>query len=97
MEVITIEHKAYQQLIGSIEQISETLSAIKAENDLLKADRYLTMKEIIEYTGHGVRWIETRREAIGYYQDGKEITMKKSDIDRYLAKHFVKRRLSKSA
>lgn len=83
MEVITIESQAFKALVNEIvDQITERF----------KPDSLMTNQQVMDYTGFGPKWLSTRKELIGYIQDGKEIRFRRSHVDAYLNKHFISRK-----
>jgi hypothetical protein len=89
MEGITIlETAAFQLLIDAIKRSNELIAELTSTKNV--DDKYLCVEEVTQYIGFGKTWLFERQEDIGYYQDGKDKRFKKTDIDAYMAKYFIK-------
>lgn len=85
MEVIVIESEAYKNLMFKIDTLFKALTKPVKEED-----KWLTMEEVMEYTGFKYSWIMTRRSRIGYFRDGNGLRFKKANIDKYMEANSFK-------
>ena len=53
----------------------------------------MSIKEVMEYTGFGRHWVLSKKEDIGYFQDGsKDMRFYKENIDAYFRAHHIQRK-----
>jgi len=86
-----IEKKDIEHVFEFIQKATARIETLTFENLILK-EGYMTTQQVIEYTGYGIRWVESRQERIGYTQDGKEKRFKRADVDAYMLKNKVQRK-----
>lgn len=84
-EVIVIDSPAYNNFMGKLNEIYETLSKQSDELKRLKSDYLMTPKEVMNYVGFGKDWLEAHRDEITWVKPGGEYRFLKSDLDRFLA------------
>lgn len=90
MEIITIETKAYQQLIDSISDIKESLSIKLKQNPL--SDVWLDVAETCQLLKVSKRTLQAYRDngILPFSQISGKIYFKATDIDEHLKKHYQK-------
>lgn len=62
----------------------------------LKDDRWMSVDEVSDYTGFGPKWVAARKEKFGFFQDGKDIKFKKSNVDAYLKRNSIEPKIKQS-
>lgn len=98
MNAITIESETFKEIVNMVSAILTTVERQSNELKTLKDNRLMSVKEVMEYTGFGVSWINSHKADIGYVQIGaKDLKFYKAHVDAYLMKHFVQRKIRKSA
>ncbi|WP_207425687.1 helix-turn-helix domain-containing protein [Pedobacter sp. SYSU D00535] len=91
MEVIVIESETFKAIQGMFETIQRQIIELAAENKKLKSDYWLTTSETAKYLKISTKSLEKYQLDIGYNQiGGKDKRFKKSDIDAWLAKNYLK-------
>lgn len=86
MDVIVIESAAFKAMLHEIERkIVDTVT-----KHVSPEDRFMTVKEVAEYTRFAPQWVTLRSAEIGAFQKGCGLRFKKSDVDAYMAKHTFK-------
>lgn len=68
-----------------IEQVSiQSRELADMRSILNKQERYLSVQEAAEYIRRSVDYIRRRKNRIGFHKEGKDLTFKKSDLDKYM-------------
>lgn len=86
-----LEKKDIEHVFQFIQTATKRIESLTMENLFLK-EGYMTTQQVIEYTGYGLRWVESRQDRIGYSQDGKEKRFKRADVDAYMLKNKIQRK-----
>ena len=88
MEVITIESKAFLELVGKIEAINSLLTSTEKETK----ERWLDNEEAMQILKVSKRTIQSYRDSgiISFSQLKNKIYYKLSDVEELLNKHYIK-------
>lgn len=87
-----LEKKDIEPVFNFMKIQAARIESLTFENFLLK-ESYMTTQQVLDYTGFAKDWLIARQEDIGYYQDGKEKRFKRADIDEYMNKHRIQRKI----
>ena len=92
MEVITLTEPAYKTMMEHITRTAQNSDRlveriIKLE---LGKDEVMTIEEVADYLKVEYSWVYLRRNRIGYFKEGRVVRFKKSQVDSYFEKHFIK-------
>lgn len=95
MEVITMETKAFQQIIDRISEIKEVISG-KGNRNIL-SDSWLDIQETCLLLKISKRTLQSYRDngILPFSQIGGKIYFRATDIEEHLQKHYVKAFASK--
>ena len=83
MNVITIESEALKR----IEYMLERAAKLGKEPDVI-----MSLEEAAEYLRVDKKWVSTRKDRIGFFQEGRVIRLRKSAIDKYIDSLTIKPR-----
>ena len=86
MEVIVIESEAFKR----IEYMLKRAAQLGKEPDVI-----YTLEEAANYLRVDKKWIQTRKDKIGFFQEGRVIRIRKSAIDKYFDSLTIKPRIKK--
>lgn len=88
MEVITIESKAFQEILNRLEEIRSKICLNDKENAL--NDLWLNSDEVIKILKISKRTLQKYRNQglIGFSQTGSKIYYRATDLERYLENSF---------
>jgi len=91
MEVITIETKAFQQIIDSISEIKEIIAGGKGNRKIL-SDSWLDIQETCLLLKISKRTLQSYRDngILSFSQIAGKIYFRATDIEEHLQKHYVK-------
>ena len=89
MEVITIETKAFQEIINNISELKEILIRKRSQNPL--SDTWLDIAETCILLKISKRTLQTYRDngILAFSQLSGKIYFRASDIEEHLKKHYV--------
>ena len=92
MDVITIESRAYQALIGTIEELKQEIVSLHNKANTPLSERLLDNQEVCELLKISKRTLQAYRDAdrIPYSQIGAKIYYRAADVEKFLKKYFKK-------
>lgn len=88
MEVITIESKAFKDLLAEIKEIKSQLESWRKQSPLV--DPWLDNNDVVQLLKVSKRTLQTYRDQgdLSFSQTGAKIYYLASDIDRFLKRHY---------
>lgn len=85
MEGLFFESAAYKEMMYKLDVVFKAVTAPVKETD-----KWMSMEEVVEYTGFSRTWVMHRKNKIGCFSDGKGLRFKKSNVDKYMEANSFK-------
>lgn len=96
MEVITIESSAYKELLQTLTLQRTLFLETVAQLKEAKNDKWMSVSEVLEYTGFSRQWLMARKNDIGFFQDGKDLRFLKSNVIKFMSLRSVEPKINKT-
>jgi hypothetical protein len=89
MEINISLNEELKPIMDFIKKQAKVIEIQHKEILSLKVDRWMSVDEVSAYTGFGPKWVTARKEKFGFFQDGKDIKFKKSNVDAYMKRNSI--------
>ena len=90
MDVITIESKAFFQIIDKLKKLEDNFTILKSKADNQLSETWLDSSDVLIILKISKRTLQTLRDnnSIPYSQIGKKMYFKATDIEKYLKRNY---------
>lgn len=95
MDVMVMETEAYRQLERRLETMERLFLQVVEELKEAKNDRWMSVKEVMEYTGFGIDWVMARKQHFGFFQDGKDLKFWNPNVIKYMSLRSVEPKIDR--
>jgi hypothetical protein len=96
MEVYTIESEAYKAQQESLNLLRKLFLDTVEELKEAKDNKWMSVAEVMQFTGFSRQWLMMRKHDIGYFQDGKDLRFWKPDLIKFMELRSVKPKINKT-
>ncbi len=92
MNVITIESKAFEEIMVKLDNLESKFKVLKADAENVLSERWLDNQDLVILLKISIRTLQSYRDEglISYSQIGNKIYYKASDVDKFLKDNYRK-------
>lgn len=96
MEFYAIESEAFKSQQESLNLLRKLFLDTVEELKEAKDNKWMSVAEVMQFTGFSRQWLMMRKHDIGYFQDGKDLRFWKPDLIKFMELRSVKPKINKT-
>lgn len=89
-EVLQLDNVLLHQLITKIEKVTKVVETLQVELQQ-KTKPYMTLQEVIDFTGYGKTWVADHKRELGGRKVGGGLRFKRDTVIEFMDQYEVKR------
>lgn len=88
-EVIVIDSEVYKEQNARLAMMEKLFLNVVNELHDKENERWISVQQVMEYTGFSRQWVMNRKDVLGFFQDGKDLRFWKPDVMSFMSTRAI--------